>query len=139
MSLSRLLAIDYGEKRIGVALSDPLQIISRPYRVLDNSGDAVFDEIKSIIRAENVGKVIVGLPLNLAGEDTLKTSEVRRFAEKLQAQIAEPLILWDERYSTDEAHKALKSMKVSVREGRQIVDKIAASIILQDYLENHPA
>ena len=75
MSLSRLLAIDYGEKRIGVALSDPLQIISRPYRVLDNSGDAVFDEIKSIIRAENVGKVIVGLPLNLAGEDTLKTSD----------------------------------------------------------------
>lgn len=137
MSLFRLLCIDYGEKRIGIALSDPLQILSRPYTVLENN-DQVLQKIQDIIQTEKAGKVILGLPLNLAGNDTVKTKEVRNFAEKLRSAISVPVVFWDERYSTDEAHKSLKKMGLNTKQERQVVDKIAASIILKDYLENNP-
>lgn len=136
MVSSRILAIDYGEKRIGLALSDPLQIISRPYLVLENQGEAVYEEIEQIIRNENVGKVVLGLPVNLEGDDTRKTSEVKEFARKLISVISVPLEYWDERYSTVEAHKMIKRMKIDSQKARKIIDKIAASIILEDYLEN---
>ncbi|MCF7792836.1 MAG: Holliday junction resolvase RuvX [Candidatus Cloacimonetes bacterium] len=133
----RILAIDYGEKRIGIAITDPLQIIARPYKVLANDGINALNTIEEIIQTEKAGKVILGLPVNLAGEDTKKTLEVKEFATKLKSVISVPLEFWDERYTTDEAKKTIKKMNINTREARQIVDKIAASVILKDYLENH--
>ncbi len=136
MSSLRLLCIDYGEKRIGLAVSDPLQIIARPYDVLENSGTEVFQKINLIIKKEKIGRIVLGLPVNLVGNDTVKTAEVRRFAKQLQDSVSIPIAFWDERYTTDEANKILKRMGISARDGRKIIDKIAASIILKDYIEN---
>jgi len=136
MAISRILAIDYGEKRIGLAISDPLQIISRPYLVLENQVGSILEDIVKIIQKENVGKIVLGLPVNLAGDDTRKTAEVKEFANKLSSVISIPLEFWDERYTTVEANKMIKEMKIDSQKARKIVDKIAASIMLQDYLEN---
>ncbi len=136
MSLSRIMSIDYGTVRIGLALSDPLQIIANPFKVIQNSGEEVFSEINSIIKSEKVGKIIVGLPVNLEGKDTKKTTEVRDFFEKLKNRISIPIIYWDESYSSAEAEEMLKKMGKSIKESRKVVDKFAASIILKSYLDS---
>jgi len=135
MALFRLMGIDFGEVRIGLALSDPLQIISQPFRVIPNNVNTI-SEIQDIIKTEEVEKIVLGLPQNLDGEDTKKTLEVREFAEILKRNVDIPVIFWDERYSTVEANEKLKHMGYSVIESRKVIDKVAASIILKDYMEN---
>ena len=129
------MGIDFGEVRIGIALSDPLQIISQPYRVIPNDDDTI-SEIKNIIKSEEVRKIILGLPLNLDGEDTKKTLEVREFSEVLKSNVDIPVIFWDERYTTVEANEELKRMGYGIAESRKVIDKVAASIILKNYMEN---
>ena len=130
------MSIDYGTVRIGIALSDPLQIIANPFKVIQNSGEEVLTEINSIIKSEKVGKIILGLPVNLEGNDTKKTIEVRDFFEKLKNKISIPIIYWDESYSSVEAEEMLKKMGKSIKESRKVVDKFAASIILKSYLDS---
>ncbi len=133
--LLRLMGIDFGEVRIGIALSDPLQIISQPFLVLANNENTI-NEIQNIIKTEEVEKIILGLPQNLDGEDTKKTLEVREFAEELKRNIDIPLFFWDERYSSVEANEQLKQMGYTILESRKVVDKVAASIILKNYMED---
>lgn len=135
MALFRLMGIDFGEVRIGIALSDPLQIISQPFRVIPNT-DNTISEICKIIESEEVGKIILGLPLNLDGEDTKKTLEVREFSEILKSNVDIPVIFWDERYTSVEANEQLKMMGYGIAESRKVIDKVAASIILRSYMEN---
>lgn len=136
MALTRLMGMDYGSVRIGIALSDPLQIIAEPYCVLQNDG-AFLSNLHKILKKKFITKIILGLPINIAGEDTEKTKEVREFYHKLRSEITIPIEFWDERYSSNEAKMILRKMKYSPQEGRKIIDKIAASLILKDYLENH--
>ena len=135
MVLFRLMGIDFGEVRIGIALSDPLQIISQPFKVIPNDDKTIY-KIQEIIKTEEVGKIILGLPLNLDGEDTKKTLEVREFSKILKSNVDIPVIFWDERYSTVEANEKLKQMGYGIAESRKVIDKVAASIILKSYMEN---
>jgi putative Holliday junction resolvase len=130
------MGIDHGAVRVGIAISDPMQIIARPYKVIINNDD-LLDKITNIIKKENIGKIILGLPLNLDGKDTQKTNEVRDFAEKLKKDISVPVILWDERYTTVEANEALQEMGYNIHESKDVIDKVAASLILRNYLENN--
>ncbi len=129
------MGIDFGEVRIGIALSDPLQIISQPFKVISNDDNTIY-QIQDIIKTEEVGKIILGLPLNLDGEDTKKTLEVREFSVILKSNVDIPVIFWDERYTTVEANEKLKQMGYSIAESRKVIDKVAASIILKSYMEN---
>ena len=129
------MGIDFGEVRIGIALSDPLQIISQPFKVISNDDNTIY-QIQDIIKTEEVGKIILGLPLNLDGEDTKKTLEVREFAEMLTNNVDVPVIFWDERYTSVEANEQLIQMGYSIAESRKVIDKVAASIILKNYMEN---
>ncbi|MCD6177125.1 MAG: Holliday junction resolvase RuvX [Candidatus Cloacimonetes bacterium] len=135
MVLFRLMGIDFGTVRIGIALSDPLQIISQPFKVIPNTENTI-SEICKIIKSEKVGKIILGLPLNLDGEDTKKTLEVRKFSEMLESNIDIPVIFWDERYTTVEANEYLKQMGYNIAKSKKVIDKVAASIILKSYMEN---
>lgn len=131
----RFLGLDYGEKRIGIALTDPLKIFSKPFTVIFNTGfENVLKELKNIVKSQNVNKIIVGLPLNLKGEDTKKTIEVREFTEKLQASIEVDIEFQDERYTSVDAEQSLKESGHSIMESRQKVDAVAASLILRSYL-----
>jgi putative Holliday junction resolvase len=94
MEYSRIMGIDFGTVRVGIALSDPMQIIARPYVVLANDS-TIFTKINKIISEKNVSQIVLGLPVNLSGEDTEKTKEVREFAKKLKKTTQIPLTFSD--------------------------------------------
>lgn len=130
------MAVDYGEKRIGIALSDPMRMFAKPFVVVPNT-ENYLHEISKIVEEENVQKIVLGLPLNLKGEDSQKTKEVRVEYEKFNDFFSIPVILWDERFTTVEANEILKKQKYSVKDARKVVDKLAASLILKSYLDNN--
>ncbi|HNX01444.1 MAG TPA: Holliday junction resolvase RuvX [Candidatus Cloacimonadota bacterium] len=135
--MSRILAIDYGEKRIGLALSDPMQIFSKPYKVVQFKSKKDFIEnVLEVIKEQDVELVVLGLPWGFEGQETKKTLEVRKFGEYLQTQIPVPLKFWDERLTTSEANAELKKMGYDYIKAREFVDAVAASLILRSYLEN---
>jgi len=136
MTITRIMGIDYGSVRIGLALSDPLQIISRPFLVIPNEGDNTFEVIKKIISEQAVSRIIVGLPLDKDGSDSDKTREVRNFTSKLKVEISVPIELWDERYTSAAANSFLKEIGVDYKKSKTMVDKVAAAIILKDYMES---
>ena len=130
------MSIDYGEKRIGIAISDPMQIYAKPLLTIKNiSMKHIFSQINEIIFTNSIEKVIVGLPLNLEGNDTKKTIEVRNFFNKLTKSISVKSVLFDERYSTVDANDYLKEKGLSIKESRKVIDQIAAAVILRNYLE----
>lgn len=131
----RILAVDYGEKRIGLALSDPLKIFAKPYLMLENQGlEALVLSLKEIIISSSVQQVVLGIPWAIDGRKTPKTEETLQVLEHLKADLEIPVIPWDERYSSDEAHKELKKMGRSWQQARLEVDAMAAAMILKSYL-----
>jgi putative Holliday junction resolvase len=133
----RLLGIDYGEKRIGIALSDPLKMFVKPFCTLSNTGENdLINEINKIIKSQVVERIILGLPLNLQGEDTIKTKEIRVFYDFLVQNISIPVELWDERYSTADANEYLKQKGYNWKESRKVVDQVAAAVILRSYIDS---
>jgi putative Holliday junction resolvase len=135
--LSRILAIDYGEKRVGIALSDPLQMFAKPFKVLPNTScEFIVAEIISLISEQQVSLVVLGMPWGAEGQETRKTLEVKEFGNYLQTVLPVPLVFWDERFSTAEANSELKKMGYNYLQAREFVDAVAASLILRSYLEN---
>ena len=130
----RTLGIDYGHKRLGVALSDPEGLIASPIApILRNS--ATIDTIAALINEHSVGCVVLGLPLQLNGEEGSEAKNVRQFGEKLQANLNITIDYMDERMTTKEANRKLISGNVRRDKRKNIIDSIAASIILQTFLD----
>ena len=135
--MGRLLAIDYGTRRVGLALSDPLKIIASPYRTIINKGNSsLIVEIERIIAAEDVEQAIIGLPLSMAGQITEQTKRVEEFADKLIARgIA--IEYEDERWSSIAAKRSMKEQNIKSGYNKELVDQTAAAIFLQQYLDRH--
>jgi putative Holliday junction resolvase len=135
--LNRILAIDYGEKRIGLALSDPMQIFAKPFITIANlSLEHIFAELGKVIKEQNVGRIIIGIPWSLEGTETDKTTETLEFISKLKEQFDLPIIGWDERFTTSDANELLKEMGYNWKEARKVIDAMAACVILKRYLES---
>ena len=135
--MGRLLAIDYGTRRVGLALSDPLKMIASPYRTIINKGNSnLIVEIERIIAAEDVEQIIIGLPLGMAGQITEQTKKVEEFADKLIARgIA--IEYEDERWSSVAAKRSMKEQNIKSGYNKELVDQTAAAIFLQQYLDRH--
>jgi putative Holliday junction resolvase len=132
----RMLGIDFGEKRIGLALSDPQGIIASPYEVLERTSDEqAVEAISERVAQHDIARILIGLPLNMDGTDSALTRRVRSFARKLEHALAQPVILWDERLSTRSAEQVLLQADTRRSKRRKVIDKIAAQIILQHYLD----
>ena len=132
------MALDYGERRIGVALSDPDQLITFPYKTIDTKKTPdVVKEIVGIIKDQDVGVLIVGNPLNLHGGDSKKSQDVKVFIAMLTHHISIPITLWDESFTTRAAVTVLNQANKKLKKNRDKVDQLAASLLLQDYLERH--
>ncbi len=129
----RILAIDYGEVRVGLAISDPLRILSTPFDVYKND-DLLLKKLKSLVKEKEIKLILLGLPLNLKGEDSKKTKEVREFYQIIKDNFDVPIEFVDERFTTYEANNELKRLGYGVKESRKVIDKIAASLILKTYL-----
>lgn len=132
----RLLAVDYGERRIGLAISDPMGIIASPAGFIARRAGkrAPVAEIIRRATALEARGFVVGLPLDENGEDTDRATEVRRIAEDLQRRTGLPVELIDERYSTAAALRAIREMGGSTRQRKGEVDALAATILLQQAL-----
>ena len=135
--MGRLLAIDYGARRVGLALSDPLKMIASPYRtIIKKNNTNLIEEIERIIAEEDVELTIIGLPLGMAGQITEQTKKVEEFADKLIARgIA--IEYEDERWSTLAAKRSMKEQNIKSGYNKNLVDQTAAAIFLQQYLDRH--
>lgn len=132
----RALGIDYGSRRIGIAVSDPLNIIARPIGVIENNGRC-FVRIRNIVQEYNIAAVVVGMPLTLRGEKKEKAKEVERFIETLAREIAVRIVTVDERLTSTAAHETLRLMGATRKQRRDKgkIDEMASAIILQTYLD----
>jgi putative Holliday junction resolvase len=133
----RILGVDYGSKRIGIAISDPLNIIARGLKVLSNSPHAL-TEIKCLALEYEVELIVVGMPLNLKGERGQKGDEVTLFVNEIKNATGLEIVEWDERFSSHTAHQTLREMGVKKRQrqSKEKIDEMAAAIILQGYLDS---
>jgi len=132
--MGRVLGIDHGDVRVGIALSDPTGFLASPLCVLDST-KAGLDQIAALISEHEVEKIVVGLPRNMDGSYGSATDKVRKFIEKLKTKTALPVFEWDERLSTVSAHNALREAGLDGKRRKGVVDKVAAQIILQNYLD----
>ncbi len=131
----RILAIDYGDKRIGLAISDALKITSQPLKTIQNQDDIqVLEEIQAIIKEYNISLIVLGLPLNMDGSEGFRVEATKDFKKVLEKEFAIPIVLEDERLSTAEVEKVLLSGDVSRAKRKETRDKLAASIILRKFL-----
>ena len=132
---ARILALDVGDRRIGVAVSDPLGLTAQPQPTIDRQAADPAETIAALAGTLHVERVVVGLPLTLRGERGPQAQKVIAFAEALQARLSCPVVYWDERFSTHESHRALRDAPRHKRRQRGLVDQTAALLILQGYLE----
>ena len=134
----RILGIDYGDKRIGVAVSDPLGIIAQGVAVIGKSEtfDQDIRELKRIIKKySGVDEIVVGLPKTMAGEIGPQAEKVLTFVEALKKEFKLNIVTWDERLTTVEAERTLIEAGLSRKKRKKIIDKSAAANILQNYLD----
>jgi len=133
--MSRLLGLDVGEKRIGVAVCDETQTLARPLLTLKRASKKEdFAKLAALCHEHAIEKVIVGLPKTLRGEEGPQAQKVRRYAAELQAALDLPIEFWDERYSSVDAQERLASSSRRPR-AKGDIDSAAAAIILQEYLD----
>jgi len=137
MEENRYLAIDYGEKRIGLALTDPLKIIASPFLTLAND-DKFIQQLMQIIQEKTVSRIILGIPFCDDGSETKLVPAIRKLQEQLIALTQLEVILVDERYSSSIAEERIRSTvtKKSKRRQKSLVDMNAAAVILEDYLKS---
>jgi len=134
----RILCLDVGEKRIGIAISDPDMSIAFPHKVLNRTSlEKDLRAISDVIEEKKAVKLVVGHPISLSGGKSQQTLLVEEFTEEIKKEIGIETILWDERLSTSEADKSLSSMGTESRKRRGKIDEIAASLILQNYLDKN--
>ena len=133
---TRILAIDYGLKRIGLALSDPLKIFAYPFKTLSND-NKFFYVLKELVDIQGITEIVVGYPLKENGEKSSSTLEVEKFVLRLKENFKIDIILRDERYTSELAKQnILQSVtKKKKRKDKGLVDRNAASIFLQEYLD----
>ncbi len=131
----RVMAIDYGKKRVGIALSDPLGVISQPLTTIKvKSQKALFGQILEIIQQSDVGLIIIGNPLSHKGEATKMSEQISRFIKQLKKMTDIEIKLWDERFTSQYAMNLMKEIKV--KKQKDLVDQVAASIMLDEYLRS---
>ncbi len=132
----RVLALDIGQKRIGIAVSDPTQTLARSLLVLDHTDEAkALERVIALVQEQGVDRVVIGYPLSLTGDVGPQAERVGCFAEALAQVLEIPVDLWDERYSTVNAERILRERGMRGRKRRRWVDATAAAVILQDYLD----
>jgi putative Holliday junction resolvase len=130
----RVLGLDWGTVRIGVAMSDEEQRMAFPLQnVLENK--TALTEIKKLVNEYEIRKVVLGLPLSLDGSQTESSEKVKKFAKQLEQELELVIEYVDERFSTVASTKSLQQQKIKEKDQRQIKDNVAAALMLQQYLE----
>lgn len=140
---SRIIGIDYGQARFGIAISDETKLIAMPIATIQVDGKSeknaikILSEITKIAEEKqfDIEKIVIGLPLMMSGKFGLQADDVLHFVNLLQKMTNIPIITWDERLTTVQAEKSLREGSMSRKKRSKVIDKVAAVIILQSYLD----
>jgi putative Holliday junction resolvase len=132
--MNPILGIDFGRARIGLAISDELRLLAHPLKTIPANKDSV-NKIAEVVRDRKIDKVVVGIPRHLSGEIGKTANEALEFAAKVRARVPCPVETWDERLTTVAANRALRDAGKKTRDTRNLVDQVAAQMILQGYLD----
>jgi putative holliday junction resolvase len=134
--MTRAVGIDLGSRRIGIAVTDGLGLTAQPHTTIPrHGGQRDLDAISELARAVGADRVVLGLPLDPEGNESGEAKRVRAFRDRLAAHLALPVELIDESFSTVEAEEVLLAADLSRKRRRQVVDKVAAAVILQRWLD----
>jgi putative Holliday junction resolvase len=136
--MNPILALDFGRARIGVAISDELQLLAHPLETIPANQRAT-SRVVELVRERNVEHVVAGIPKRMNGQIGTAATEALEFVEKLRAVLPCPVVTWDERLTTVAAHRALRDAGKKTRHTRGYIDQVAAQMILQSYLDSRAA
>ena len=132
----RVLGMDVGARRIGLAVSDPLGITAQGIETLERRNKrSDFGILERVIKRYEVGEIVVGYPLKMSGDTGSQSDKMTAFADELRRRFALPVHLWDERLTTAEAHRILDETAMSTKRRSEVIDQMAAVLILQSFLE----
>jgi putative Holliday junction resolvase len=133
----RILALDVGSKTIGLAVSDPLGITAQGLETLRRRNKrADLEALEEVLRRYAVGEIVVGYPLRMSGASGTQSDRMSAFAEALRRRFGLPVHLWDERLTSAQANRLLRETDMSIRRRSQVVDRLAAVLILQSFLDH---
>ncbi len=133
---SRILALDFGSKTIGLAVTDELGLTAQGLPTLRRTNKRNdLDHLRRVIKQYGVGEMVMGLPLRLSGDTGIQSDKVEVFAEELRKKFKLPVHLFDERLTSVEANRVLRESEMSIRRRAEVVDQLAAVLILQAFLE----
>jgi putative Holliday junction resolvase len=133
----RILGIDYGDRHVGLAVSDPLQVAAQPlgtYLLSKNDAENR-DYFREVVRKQDIGEIVVGLPLRMDGTSGTRAEATRVFARWLEEAVGRQVSFWDERLTTHQALGIMREQKVKLKARRSVVNQIAAVLILQGFLD----
>lgn len=139
--MSRVLALDYGSRRVGVALSDPTRILATGLPTLERGQrglESLVEAVSRLVREHEAAEIVLGHPLDMDGSRGEPAREVERLADLLRERLGIPVSLHDERLTTVRAYRVLREGGTREREARPRADRLAAVLILQNYLDSHP-
>jgi putative holliday junction resolvase len=137
MNERRVMGLDVGSRRIGVALSDPTQLLASPFGTVQATPpERAINEIVRLVEQYHVERLVVGLPLTLSGEIGPQAKQVQAFIDTLQARLTIPIEVYDERLTTAEAERLLIEAGLKAAKRKEQIDQVAAMLILQDFLNS---
>ena len=134
--ISRVLALDVGKKRIGLAVSDELGLTAQGLETLQRN--RIRDDLSrldELVKRLNIGTLLVGKPLHMSGDESRQSEYTREFADRLARQTSVPVVFWDERLTSAEAERTLRETGASLDQKKKSVDRLAAMLLLESYLE----
>lgn len=132
----RILGLDVGSKTIGMAVSDPLGITAQGLKTIRRQNKRQdFAQLEEVIRHYNVAEIVVGLPLRMSGAEGIQAEKMQRFGEELRKRFHLPVHLWDERFSSAQANRVLRDSDMSIKRRGEVVDQLAAVLILQAWMD----
>ena len=135
----RILALDLGKKRIGMAISDELGITAQGIPTLERRNKRTdFAVLSALVREKNIQRIVLGLPLRMSGEEGTQADWVRGFAEELKGHVDVPIELRDERWTSKQAERVLMGSGIRNEDRKPAIDRISAVILLQDFLDSRP-
>jgi len=132
----RILGLDVGSKRIGLALSDPLGITAQGLETLHRQNKRLdFAKLEQVIREHQVAEIVIGLPLRMVGGEGIQAEKMQAFAEETRRRFRLPVHLWDERLTSAQANRLLRETDMSIKRRGEVVDQMAAVLILQSWMD----
>jgi putative Holliday junction resolvase len=132
----RILGLDVGSKRIGIAISDPLGFTAQGLETLHRQNKRFdFAQLEQLVRRHQVAEIVIGLPLRMTGAEGIQAEKMQVFADEIRRRLRLPVHLWDERLTSVQANRLLRETDMSIKRRREVVDQMAAVLILQSWMD----